>query len=367
MLEQLEKRRYTCRDIARELETYIVGNQLAEGVALSSTVDIARRYDVSEKTVHRAIGHLVDKGMVYRVRGNGTYVRNALSTSNSLRIGIFDFTCATMEIPALDRLAFDNEMQEFYHALESGGHSVELFFDSSPANVRALLRVNLEAFDVIVVKAGYLDNLDARRKLLETKTKIILYGDDAFNYGPWHQVFYDYRNGFKNALLYLCDRKFKEIFVAGCMGLITWERRFGALAGIADEIGFGAEHLHLMPGPVNFDLPVLFGRECGKYFLRHFKCNTAIVSLSDYLIVGIMDALKDHGLQLGRDVILVSYDNLLRQLPSFTSKCHFSSIVHPLPAAYRQMLKLVTEVASDRHNEYFRAYAIAAHDFIYED
>jgi len=57
------------REILRDLAT----RQLAPGTALPSERELTARYGVSRLTVREAIGQLVSEGVLYRVRGKGTF------------------------------------------------------------------------------------------------------------------------------------------------------------------------------------------------------------------------------------------------------------------------------------------------------
>lgn len=51
--------------------------------------------------------------------------------------------------------------------------------------------------------------------LLHVKQQVILYADDAVNYGPWNQVVYDYRPAFLTALKYCWEKGYRKFFLAG--------------------------------------------------------------------------------------------------------------------------------------------------------
>ena len=81
--------KYKCLDIVKALEANIVGSQLAAGVELPGTEELASRYRVSEKTIHRALQRLADRKLIRRVRGSGSFVRRNVGLPLHSRIGFF--------------------------------------------------------------------------------------------------------------------------------------------------------------------------------------------------------------------------------------------------------------------------------------
>lgn len=60
--------------VARQLEEQIAGGALAPGMMLGNEVQLAVQFGLSRLTLRRAIGELVDKGLLVRKRGVGTQV-----------------------------------------------------------------------------------------------------------------------------------------------------------------------------------------------------------------------------------------------------------------------------------------------------
>ena len=60
--------------VARELERLIDDGEIAAGTRLDNEIDLADQLGVSRPTMRRAIGYLVDRGLLVRKRGVGTQV-----------------------------------------------------------------------------------------------------------------------------------------------------------------------------------------------------------------------------------------------------------------------------------------------------
>ena len=61
------------RRVARDLRTQILEKNFADDVALPTEAEIATEYGVCRQTVRRAFQDLVAEGLVFRVRGRGTF------------------------------------------------------------------------------------------------------------------------------------------------------------------------------------------------------------------------------------------------------------------------------------------------------
>ena len=66
-------RQIECR-LAEEIEA----GGMAEGVRLASEQELAARFGVNRHTVRQAVDALVDRGLVERLRGRGTFVRDVM-------------------------------------------------------------------------------------------------------------------------------------------------------------------------------------------------------------------------------------------------------------------------------------------------
>lgn len=62
--------------LARDLRQQILNGEFADGRQLPTEADLAASYAVSRQTVRRAYQNLVADGMVYRIRGRGTFAQN---------------------------------------------------------------------------------------------------------------------------------------------------------------------------------------------------------------------------------------------------------------------------------------------------
>lgn len=62
--------------IKQEIKEKIERHELKEGQVIPSESELCARYQVSRITVRKAIDELVRDGLVYRIKGKGTFVQN---------------------------------------------------------------------------------------------------------------------------------------------------------------------------------------------------------------------------------------------------------------------------------------------------
>lgn len=76
--------------LAQALRRRIQGGEWVPGVALPSEQSLAQESQVALGTMRRALQVLVDEGLIERVHGRGTFVREGLSGASMLRFFRFD-------------------------------------------------------------------------------------------------------------------------------------------------------------------------------------------------------------------------------------------------------------------------------------
>lgn len=67
------------RLVADDLKRKILQGRLDVQMPMPNQGEVAKQYNTSEITSRRALAELVSEGLIYRVRGKGTFIRNAIS------------------------------------------------------------------------------------------------------------------------------------------------------------------------------------------------------------------------------------------------------------------------------------------------
>jgi DNA-binding GntR family transcriptional regulator len=95
--------------VAQHLERMIESGDLAAGTRLENEIDLADRLSLSRPTMRRAIGYLVDRGLLVRKRGVGTQVVQAKVRRQVELTSLYDDLAKTGRNPGTRVLSFGIE------------------------------------------------------------------------------------------------------------------------------------------------------------------------------------------------------------------------------------------------------------------
>ena len=355
-----KSRKYSERDVAASIEEEIVGNEMVPGIRLPSASQIAKQYAVSLKTADRALCRLAAKGLISRVRGSGSFVRANRLAAERLRVAFVHWLCPD-GIPELNYAAFTVFIEQVCRLLEDHGFSYELFVENRPPHALKV-QSSLLKHDVIIAPAGMLEV--AEDFLLHVKQQVILYADDAVNYGPWTQVVYDYRPAFLTALKYCWEKGYRKFFLAGD-DCVTHHRRLGALLEAGRKLGLSdsAFHVHYPENGI-ISSAMLAGAKCARYYLERKLTDHVIISPSDFITYGMIDVFSSAGLSCGKDFQLISYDNLEGRLENDRFKLNLNAITHPMAAHAEAIIAMLENLTRNQSRNYFQTYFTPATEFI---
>lgn len=359
MREKLIKK-YSERDVAAAIEEEIVANEMVHGVRLPSASQIAKQYAVSLKTADRALCRLAAKGLISRVRGSGSFVRTNRSAENRLHVAFVHWLYPE-SISELNYAAFTIFIEQICHLLEDHCFSYELIVENRPPHSLRFQSSMLKN-DFIIAPAGVLEV--AEDFLLQIKQQVILYGDDVVNHGPWNQIVYDYHPAFLKVLKYCTEKGFRKFFLAGANS-VTNHRRLDALLEVGRNLGLSDSAFHVYyPENCIVYSAMLAGAKCARYYLEHELTDHIIISPSDFITYGMIDAFSSAGLSYGIDYQLISYDNLEGHLKNDRFKLNLNSITHPMGIHAEAVIAMLENLTRNKTRNYFQTYFTPATEFI---
>ncbi len=332
-------KKYTVREIAADLNDYIVKSELRPGTLLQPPVKLAERYNVSAQTVNRALDRLVKRGLVYRERGRGSFVAKRPEAAG-LRVGLYLWQNAAQ----LGMDAFTNILLK---ELDACGFQVQMQLQLPEG------KGHPECSDALIMPVGMCTE-ETLLLLKQLKIPVILiFGDRFYDY-PYNQISFDYRPGFRRALEYLAGRNQRKLLIATWSGNSTIELRRQAIVECADEMGFEYEFLpeHM---PTQFPYAstqwrLSYGREIARYYHQH-KRREVIISPSDFLSFGIVDYMAENKLKPGRDYKLLSYDNLEKRGIMPFAEPMITAITHPQEEMAAETVKLLLNLLKDPQSQ----------------
>ncbi len=340
----MTRKKYSEREIANDIVEYIVSNRLGTDTQLSTARQMAERYNVSPMTVNRALNRLVKQGAVYRRQGSGTFVGKVSSSKTPAKVRVFSWQYN--ENDHLVEAAYGT----FYHALIDGLEQCNFSVSIStklPFHNKIFTSEHIERYDLLIIPSGMV-NYQTAPLLKKLQTPIILINDDKLSPWPFHQVFHDYVPGFIKALDYIKKQGFNHIFVAGSTGE-TSEYRCKILEQCAKQAKMHYEELPLLSDNYSTkpQAAIVYGREHGKYLIEQ-QISGMVFALSDFIAFGIMEVFREHSIELGRKIKLISYDNLEGRGVYTSDEPVLTSINHPLKPLAEHTVKLAEYIVSHK-------------------
>jgi DNA-binding GntR family transcriptional regulator len=147
--------------VATRLQQLIEDGELTVGSRLSNEVDLAERLGVSRPTMRRAIGYLVERGMLIRKRGVGTQVVHPKVRRPVELSSLYDDLANSGQQPRTELRSFEvrpapdhvaealgvaegTEVSWFERLRFSGGEPLAIMHNAVPVDVLALTEADLE-------------------------------------------------------------------------------------------------------------------------------------------------------------------------------------------------------------------------------
>ena len=295
-------------NIADDLRELIRTGKLPVGAPVLSAKQLAEKYAVSPQTANKAMVMLMEESLLRRVRGSGTFVADNASAIHSKRFG------TGFVIPQFDpfsvRVAFETWRDCSTEYLRKLGHqTVPVQFESLIESAQA--RAALENLDGLILPYSVSHDIRVIRNIVALGIPTVVIMHDIVFPHPYNQVVPDIFHGFLQMAQLLLKRGRERIVVASYgKESVTMTSREQTLILAALAAGFRRENITGVYGCLSAGDS---GRLCGRDIYPHLpkgRADTAVVALSDFIGFGIIDELRREGLTPGKDMALLSYDDL---------------------------------------------------------
>lgn len=363
--------KFTGGEIVRDMEKMILDKKLATGFRLGTSREWGERYAVSPRTVERAMARLVKRGLIRRIPGKGTFVLSSQPMLKKPRVCFLTYRQAKyLDDPADARFAAFHYLEELIRReLIAAGYNPEHIFENSsmrPEERDALLKTNLDKYDIVITPAGEQDFADAI--LRSCRAQKILIFDDEVRHGPWHQIVYDYRPGFARALQFFRKTGVRKIISVGITDAETSRRRMDVFREQAVRLGYAEEDITDRFEPLSHLSGFISGKNFAEYYLAHELFDQAIFSTSDFLAIGMMMEFKRRGATPGKDFQLISYDNFEKRLKHPDFQFGITGITHPQDAMVKALLAMLENLErGPSENQFYQTYFVPAWEFVIRD
>lgn len=303
----------------------IKAGEFRSGDALPSEPELAQRLGVSYMTLRKAVSHLVDEGILFRVRGRGTFVVDEPTGIRKPSLGLL----LLRNWHSIDPFYFPALVSGFVQRAEEQGFQVHLADRSEPLlETLRFKELRVKACACVLLEKEDAEDADA---LLNHGVFVVAIND----YGGLRRVTSvspDNRGGAKAATRMIIDLGHRDIaFLTGPVyNLDAAERRKGFEEAVADA--GGAVRGSIIPGAFLEET----GYEVGKQLVAERRLPTAIIAASDLPAIGCMKALQDRGYRVPQDVSIVGFGDF-----------RLSAYVNPSLTTVRLPLAEIGQQAAD--------------------
>ena len=206
--------------------------------------------------------------------------------------------------------------------------------------IEAIRRMRDRHVDGLVLTTNRPDD-GALAQLLADDDKVVLLDEDVPGIGL-SRVFVENEHGAYLATRHLIAAGHRHIaLIGGPPGLMSVDERSAGFRRAMAEAGLpvAAEDVHLR------DYSRAFGREAMQDILASSRRPSAIFASSDYLAIGVLEALQNAGLAVPRDFSLVGFDDM-----PFAELVNppLTTIRQPVPEMGRQAFQLLLALLNDQ-------------------
>ena len=278
------------KQIVEQVERGVRDGSLTPGEQLPSMNVLADRHRISRETVKKAYGILVDHGFVEPRHGKGFYVKDISRSGARFRIlVVFD------KFSVYKQIAFD----AFAETLPQGTEITILSHDQNPDLLEYFLDTHLDNFDYYVI-APHFPGMEEEQKrivkLLErvpVRKLILIDNLQAGMKGHFGSVYQDFDNDIHDCLVKNISpsAKLGNLRVITLASSMYGPRITKSVERFAAERGIEVECMYGVPETVN---------KGDTFLLLNSSLDSGLVELSR--------KIKDNGLQIGKDVKIISYN-----------------------------------------------------------
>jgi DNA-binding LacI/PurR family transcriptional regulator len=283
------------------LRAEVVAGRLKPGQALPDEYTLAGQLDVSHMTVRRAVVELSREGLLRRVSGKGTFVRDGFTPPAKTRRGAI---AVVTTVTPTDRtsLYYHRMIESLLFGLEETATPLVFRPVREPyEEFVAELRADRSLRALVVIWAG---DPALTRQLAKLRIPVVLLDSVAPNSQRFDEVAQESEAGVFAAVDHLIKLGHREIALMQGVQLnaIGEQRDRGYRRAMA------ANGLAVRPDLIH---PVVFWSDAAYASMRRIlsgpRVPTAMVCASDVLALGVMAAATEHGLRVPRDLSIVGF------------------------------------------------------------
>ncbi len=308
--------------LIRDIQASLENGKLKTGDRLPTEDAMVKQYTVSKQTVRRAIGELVETGVLVRRQGSGTYVADR-QKKQTRTIGIIATYLSEYILPSMIRGIEEITAAAGYQFLiRSTGNRM----DAERDLLQYFLTHPVDGLIVEGAKTAFPNlNLSLYRKLREQGTALLFLS----GYYPALEnsvyVMTDDWAGGKMAAECLLEKNHRMIGGIFKVDDLQGHQRFAGFAETCRERGITLRDDHIAWYTTEQRETLLSGEQEQKILQMLSNC-TAVVCYNDQIAAPLMTSLLRAGRRVPEDIAVISFD---RSAYSDLTPVPLTSLEHP--------------------------------------
>lgn len=292
--------------IEKHIKSIIASGKIKAGDKLPSEEILSKQWDLNRWTVNKAINHLVDEGILYRNRGQGTFVTPyKLKNTRTLAVVLYH-----IDNPFYSKIVRGIEEK----ASEKGYHLIlcNSLGDEKKEKTYVKQLIDDEKVDGFLLCPRNLNLTSPVFEMLEEKNIPVVVFPQAGEKKNSHNINYvvtDDRQGAYDAVKYLTGLGHSKIgfITAGNWTdraiLDRWNGYKKAMAENGSEVS--EDYVIETPGIEMED-----GWNAAEEKAGIIKKFTAVFCVGDMLAIGLLKRLNNNGIRVPEDLSIVGFDNI---------------------------------------------------------
>ncbi len=336
-------RKIRVHDVANDLRREISERRLSGGTPIMSTRELAKHYQISTLTANRAIERLVEEGVLYRVKGSGSYVSESASNQSACKLSVG--LASEMKFRTESLRCYGEYSLSYFRAHNAEPQIIPYCDLSNPE----IMKHKFAQFDGILL-SGASHDPKTEKILLGFGKPIVMYQKDYIDDCPFDQITWNCVPAYRDIigrLGKLENRQFIVFYEPHKNG------QFRAGKFIEMLLSAGARQENIQQIEADWQA----GCEMSNYKLastiaKHLR-GKLVFSTSDSLSAILLNAFDAAGLEAAVDYEYVSCDNLEDYGYRPFGEPRMTTVHHPwieaAEAAAKLLLDRIGEPTPHRH------------------
>lgn len=336
---RLFRRPFAYEQLRDDIMQQIRNNEVKSNERIFSENQLAKIYGISPKSVRKAIAELVNKGYLYSIKRNGTFVANQKGSSKikSKRLGIIGLVITDLAI------SFNSDIAR---GVEDEVHNsdYQLILGNSDNNIQReekyMRRFCRERIDGMIIVTGKNSPNNKYFQSLDKSIPLVII-DSAIQGVRADYVTTDDITGAYEATKYLIELGHRKIaHLTGWSSISTSRNRLAGYKKALNEAGI-ENNGNIVK---QTDFTEEGGNQATKELLAMGNRPTAIFAVNDIVAVGAAKAIQELKLRLPDDISLVGFGGL-RGLDTNIS---LTTVVQPAYEMGKKAAEILVEKISKR-------------------